>query len=316
MPTSSILLATDGFSHSHAPPHVAHLLAERLHRPMHVVSVIEPVMYVDVTGLPTMHAMLDDSEAARHAARIKASLATTLPAGADVTVHVRMGSIAHEIADVAAEVHASHVVIGAAPLRKRRQLVSGVRAAQALRTVTCPVLSVSPSCDGLPRRIVAATDFSDASLRAVEEASRMLDASGTLFLVYTIPMADAERLMPTLADVMAPEHAMRLLERMARRVRPLIPASATIELRVLDGMAASAILEFAVSEGADLIAVGTHGPGLLERLFIGSVATTVLHEATCSVLASRSSAPESEHRAFLARDDERVAWTALHESAT
>jgi hypothetical protein len=36
----------------------------------------------------------------------------------------------------------------------------------------------------------------------------------------------------------------------------------------------------------DLIAVGTHGPGVLERFFLGSVSTNVLHLASVSVLAA------------------------------
>jgi len=42
---------------------------------------------------------------------------------------------------------------------------------------------------------------------------------------------------------------------------------------------------------ADLIAVGTHGPGLVGRLLLGSVASSILHLSTTHVLASRAPAP-------------------------
>lgn len=34
--------------------------------------------------------------------------------------------------------------------------------------------------------------------------------------------------------------------------------------------------------------MGTHGPGVFERMFIGSVASNILHGAACSVLAAPS----------------------------
>ena len=38
------------------------------------------------------------------------------------------------------------------------------------------------------------------------------------------------------------------------------------------------------ASGADLVALGTHGPGLLKRALIGSVASGVARRAPCPVL--------------------------------
>jgi len=49
--------------------------------------------------------------------------------------------------------------------------------------------------------------------------------------------------------------------------------------------AVDGIITSAAALGADLIAVGTHGARLLERLFVGSVASSVMHAAEQPVLA-------------------------------
>ena len=50
------------------------------------------------------------------------------------------------------------------------------------------------------------------------------------------------------------------------------------------GSAAAAIVDVADEHDADLIVVGTHEPGLLERLFAGSVSGSIARMANCDVL--------------------------------
>ncbi len=60
-----------------------------------------------------------------------------------------------------------------------------------------------------------------------------------------------------------------------------------VEYRLCPGSAPDGILRTASEVDADLIAMGTHGRTGLRRLIAGSVATHVLREAPCSVLALR-----------------------------
>ena len=62
-----------------------------------------------------------------------------------------------------------------------------------------------------------------------------------------------------------------------------------IEATVVErhGDPATAILDEADSEGADLIVMGTRGISTAERWLVGSVSTKVLHHAHCSVLVAR-----------------------------
>jgi nucleotide-binding universal stress UspA family protein len=281
-----VLLATEGFGASQSPALFARALAERLQCALRVVSVIEPVtVYAGTTGFAPMPVLIDESYASTREESVRNAVDSTWPEGTKYELDTRFGAVSREIAAHARELDASIVVLGAAPRRRRNHVLSGVLAAQVLRNVRCPVLSVVPGLDHLPRQVVAAVDFSDASLRAAREALRLLDDSGTLTLAYAIPMINAQRLAGSLADVMDSDQSMRLLERLREHLQRWAPPGRTIQVRVLDGIADDSIIQLARILEADLVAVGTHGPGVLERMFIGSTAANILHLAPCSVLA-------------------------------
>jgi nucleotide-binding universal stress UspA family protein len=66
-----------------------------------------------------------------------------------------------------------------------------------------------------------------------------------------------------------------------------------ITTEVLPGLPKQALLEAAEAFGADLIVVGSHGHGKLERFLMGSVAQAVALHATCSVEIVRRSAAKT-----------------------
>jgi nucleotide-binding universal stress UspA family protein len=55
---------------------------------------------------------------------------------------------------------------------------------------------------------------------------------------------------------------------------------ASIKTRVMEGVFADSILEAAKSESADIIVMGSHGRGGLDKLIMGSVAEKVLHHSS------------------------------------
>jgi nucleotide-binding universal stress UspA family protein len=61
-----------------------------------------------------------------------------------------------------------------------------------------------------------------------------------------------------------------------------------VRFLIWDGESAGeAILEAAAAEAADMIVVGTHGRGPIERLFLGSVSEHVIRNADVPVLVVR-----------------------------
>ncbi len=140
-------------------------------------------------------------------------------------------------------------------------------------------------------KIVVATDFSEASLGALETAFDMaLQGSSTLYLVHVMdPYVIAGD--PTLILHSSVEGTS---QEVRRRLEALIPQewrehgdglSPVVQSLVLEGAGpARAITKFAEENDVDLVVVGTHGQTGLRRLLMGSTAESLLRYAPCPVL--------------------------------
>ena len=304
-----ILLACDGTGQSRAPVIVARLIADRLGVPLEVVAVLEPqVMYGVAIGTGAAPMFMPEIEKARRtnrAAAVQNYIARFSGGASPVPMHVRFGGIAEEIGAVARERGATLVVVGAAPHQRVNRMIGGERAVQVLRSSSVPVLSVPPGITELPRQIVVAVDFAPASVRAAQAALLLVADGGTLTLLHVLSpaLSDAPLRDETGRD---PATAVQtMFERLRDELRPYVPSGVTIETRVTTGDPIDGIFSAAAATGAALIAVGTHGPRFLERLFVGSVASTVVHTAEQPVLAVPSPPPAEALEFWL-----RVAGTA------
>lgn len=79
------------------------------------------------------------------------------------------------------------------------------------------------------------------------------------------------------------------------------------------GMPATKLVEKADAWQPDLLVVGSHGRGSVERFFLGSVSQKVLHEAACSVRIARGSAKDKIQpvRMLVAIDGSKGAMAAV-----
>ncbi|GIW70678.1 MAG: universal stress protein [Planctomycetota bacterium] len=153
------------------------------------------------------------------------------------------------------------------------------------------------------RRILVATDLSEASRRAVELAGWLAARVGAELVVLSV--IDTSALEAQGVDIVP---HMRLAELVAGMERALDPALAEfvrqsalpqqLRLRLCTrrGPAARTIVQGAAELGADLIVIGTHGRSGLSRLVFGSVAEKVLRLAPVPVLTVQP-APGSGARA-------------------
>jgi nucleotide-binding universal stress UspA family protein len=110
-------------------------------------------------------------------------------------------------------------------------------------------------------------------------------------------------------------------QRLRDELEPYAPPGLVIETASLEGSVASAVLAFAEEAGADLVAAGTHGPGLVERFFVGSAATGILHGASCSALVSPAPSAAEFVRLELRMMDtatatERADWQEILDAAS
>ncbi|HEY3131407.1 MAG TPA: universal stress protein [Acidobacteriota bacterium] len=140
--------------------------------------------------------------------------------------------------------------------------------------------------------IVVATDFSEASLIAVETAfSLTFETDATLYLVHVVEQPVG---IDPVIGVFGPSPEELFLED-RKQLDALIPYNMrrrlNIEKVALTGAPAKVIADFAREKEADLIVVGTHGRKGLDRIFMGSTAENLLRHAPCQVLVVKQKAP-------------------------
>ena len=75
-----------------------------------------------------------------------------------------------------------------------------------------------------------------------------------------------------------------------RRVERAKTTGLKARAQLLVGVAHRMIVELVMDERADLVVIGTHGRGGLDRALLGSVADRVIRLAPCPVLAVREPA--------------------------
>jgi nucleotide-binding universal stress UspA family protein len=139
--------------------------------------------------------------------------------------------------------------------------------------------------------ILLATDGSPSAQAAATEAFELAKATGWQLRVVTVwrtPVLTGYGFapvpyLPELADVER-EHAEEVA-RSAVEAAATLGLAATWELR--EGDAADEIRAAASETAANMIVIGAHGWGALQRFVFGSVSTSVLHHAKCPVLVVR-----------------------------
>lgn len=148
-------------------------------------------------------------------------------------------------------------------------------------------------------RILLATDGSEYSQRAVTKCCEFI-RSGTRTDVKIV--SAVERVMPMAAEPFGisgeyylqveddlKKQANAAVEDAEKRIRMnCAGADISVEKEVLTGSVKQIIVDEAEKFGADLIIVGSHGYGFLDRVLLGSVSDFVTHHAPCSVLVVRA----------------------------
>jgi len=145
-------------------------------------------------------------------------------------------------------------------------------------------------------RILVPVDYSDASMQVLPFAESLADSSETeLHLLHVnqpvvvyaslggavAPMSAATPVLPTPLE----------LETKLRHATGLesVPQARTKRV-VVQGMPATAIVDYAKENDVDLIVMSTHGHTGLTRLLMGSVAESVVRTACCPVMTLNAGA--------------------------
>jgi len=146
------------------------------------------------------------------------------------------------------------------------------------------------------KRILVATDFSEASEAAVRYGRALAEAFGASLDILHV-MEDPFVYAPTSEGYLPPPQFFEEMDSSAReRLEQVLPpadrAKLDARLVIKKGSPFVEIVRYAKNENSDLIVMGTHGRGPIAHMLMGSVAEKVVRKAPCPVLTVRH--PEHE----------------------
>ncbi len=144
----------------------------------------------------------------------------------------------------------------------------------------------------IPKNILAPTDFSEVSRVAVGYAVKLAAAMhASLHLHHAAPDPKPGEWGVESAGMghTLDQTAGTLREQLDTLLTADARANLTIESYVGFGPPADQIVDYAGKHDVDLIVMGTHGRGGIEKMWLGSVTEKVLRQADCPVLVVRHS---------------------------
>jgi nucleotide-binding universal stress UspA family protein len=147
---------------------------------------------------------------------------------------------------------------------------------------------------GLLDRILCGVDATPESLEALRQAEKLREPDGSLSVLTVLEVATSAQAgwAATFAATQLEEEAKAALDAAKAEV-----ADATF--RTVEGRADQVLVAEAEGAEATLVAVGTHERSRAVGIALGSVATTLLHSAPCSVLVARSCPPDEFPRSIV-----------------
>jgi nucleotide-binding universal stress UspA family protein len=286
-----VLLAADGRAPTDATALAARLAAGRLGAAVEVLGVLEPIpAYAIGYEVAVIPPNVESGRRAELEAELRARVGPILGARGRWHPDVTYGAAGRVIADAARDRRASLIVVDSGRHGVVDRLFGEDVSDHVVRRASTPVLAVAPELAGGFRTAVVGVDFSAASIRAALTALALLDATpdtpGRLTLVHVRSPVESRFPAPVSWAAEYESSVAEMFERLRGILRPHAGDDVTVESCLRSGDVVDRLLEVAEETGAELIAVGTHGPGWVERLLVGSVASTTLRRARRSVLVA------------------------------
>lgn len=196
-------------------------------------------------------------------------------------VETRMGRPQKVLEDFARECGAGLVVLGGKHHAALARWLGGSTAHHVVRKLDIPVLVAGPGSLAI-KTVLAAVDVSFAAGPTLEMAQQFVELFDgrlvTLHVVEPLPIAAEVPIPFDTEDVVA-----RSRERLERDVWPNIRvpnAEKGVRIGSIPDSVTAAVKEW----GADLVVVGSHGKGWVDRLLLGSTTERLLNSLPASLL--------------------------------
>ena len=279
-----IIVATDGSTSCDAALTAAGRLAALHNTKVVVLSAVVPVVVVPMNfGISVPYSEIESAQRTARATKVQTQLERVGAHDDGWSTSIEYGEPASEIATAAHDLDATVVVVGLGHHDLLDRVLGSETTLRIVRASKSPVLAVTDTFDELPKRLVVATDFSVASLESARAALRLFPSITAVHLVHVMSRLEVPPEVVVTWEGLYSEPIPESFERLTSALD--LPPWITVETITLDGKTSHEVLSFARKVGADLIATGSRGAGLMSRLLVGSTATGIIRGATCAVLA-------------------------------
>jgi nucleotide-binding universal stress UspA family protein len=285
-----IILADDGSKHAQAAINLLQTFPFAEHTAIKVVGVVPPIQ---ATTHTIWQQRLDYSK--NMLLRESLQVSTELVAGYPAETLLRIGEM--EKPDL--------MVLGAKGLRATLGILLGGVAQQIIEYGTWPLLIVRHPFRNL-NTVTLATDGSPSSKCAENFLKRLqLSKETSVNIVHVLPPVvhlapkheylsendgDQPGSSPTsilLEEI--PDEINRLMDKIHENLLPFYP---NISRHVMQGDAATEILQFIQQSQTDLVVSGSRGLSQVQSWLLGSVSRKLVHYSPCSVLLVKGIPPE------------------------
>ena len=208
-------------------------------------------------------------------------LADVLPPSVRPRLDVRTGPAALALGDAASRRGAELVVIGG---REHGALARGLGRSTAhylVRTLDVPLLVARPGAAAV-HRVLVAVDVSSAAIPAIKAAERLAQLlRAQVRILHVVEPIQLLYLPVAVIDQQAFEQRARdAFERLLAPLAPLVREDRVVRT----GPVAETIAQEAIAWHADLLVLGSHGKGWVDRLLMGSITERLLTFLPVSVL--------------------------------
>ena len=279
-----IIVATDGSTSCDAALTAAVRLAALHDTKVVVLSAVVPVVVVPMNfGISVPYSEIQNAQLKERTNTVQAQLDRVGARDESWSTRIEYGEPAYEIATAAHDLDATVVIAGLGHHDLLDRVLGSETTLRIVRASQSPVLAVTDRFDELPKRMVVATDFSVASLDSARAALRLFPSITAVHLVHVMSRLEVPPEVVVTWEGLYSEPLPQSFDRLTSALD--LPPWITVETITLDGKTSHEVVRYAQHVGADLIATGSRGAGLMSRLLVGSTATGIIRGATCAVLA-------------------------------
>jgi len=277
-----IVVGVDGSPESTRAARLAWTLSQATRGPCHLVHGIGYPVADSTFGIaPASLSPVFEQLLAAARSDLERALTGTIPADVLRGLDVRIGRPARVLAQAAAEYRAGMVVVGGEPHGAMARALGGSTAHGLTRVLEVPVLVTSR----LPRpitRILVAVDLSEAARVTLAAAGALSEALGAR--LRALHVVEPLILPPGVALTIAPEALYRRQEAAFEELLAGEARVAPSDRVTRQGPAVDMVAEEAATWEADLLVVGSHGKGWVDRLMLGSTTERLLGLLPTSLL--------------------------------